>query len=677
MGANEPAKNNDPPSNQPPSVNPQTVSQTANLPSPGQSSVQVTGAAGKGQDPSLGAAVTVGLPAFSEKNSASLQLGVSNTGYSGQLQGSRYWDRDATSQKSVLVNAQLSMNPKLAAGLGVNFEQDWGGDNAQRPKYQLVEQVYGSGDKNAQIGSVSGTGYTGGVSVLGQRNFGLTNDLNPKYTLGIEVKVQGTRLAEGGVDQFLTTGGAVAAKNWTLNNGSTVVSVGANVYGGVEKHDGSSSVHGVYGGGLTVGVAFGGAPATPAAHEEQKEEPARIVETTVHGIVANVDREHDKLVMDIGSGKTQEFSLSKLRTDAADISADLGRDDEWRKADLVKRAQVLPNGDLKIDNLTVQGDVGHDYKKWLTKPYDKSNQAEHEIIDGIEKGAFDKQPTTLGTGPDDPDFSRGSSKLPKLGVHMAADGKGGERGALAMKGCTFTSIDDKDGVTTVHYKLGGRAMAISMPDTVGGYGKDPANPYNTPSIEAAFKTGLAGQDARDIALTGAKNLVRDLDAKNGPTPLESPNGTTGRDLLKRMTFDEKTLDVHIGNLTLKQDVAAYYLRALSSEGPKDPELIARVERLADSKQPTEIDLAKTRDSAIKARDALGFGEPPNPLKTAFSNLKENEKFDFNIDPKHDAAKLINRTENVETPIHSYGVDPQAPVPPQREHSRQLTHGGPG
>jgi hypothetical protein len=669
------------------------VSQTASLLSPGQASVQLGGAGARGQGGSGSVAITAGLPAFSEKNSATLQLGVANTGVSGQLQGSRYFGRDDTSQSSVLVNASLGMNPKLAGGLGVNVEHDWGGTDPQRPKYQVIGQVYGSGDRNASIGTATGTGYTGGVSGLGLVNAGITRDLNPKYTIGVEVKVQGTHISESSVDQFMATGGIVAARNWTLDNGSKVVSVGATAFAGREEHQGSG--HLTYGGGLTVGIAFGSQPAPPA-HEEKKEEAAKVVEVKTSGLVQEVDREHDRLVMDIGAGRTQEFKLSQLRADATDakkfdasmqhgerldittssgrshVSQDYGRDDEWRKADLVKRAEVQPNGDLKIGNLTARGDVGSDYKHWLAKPYDKNDNA---IIDDLEKGASSKQPTELGTAPDAADFSRGSQKMPKLAVHMAADGKGGERGALAMKGCTFTGMDEKDGVTNIHYKIAGRDQAISIPSTVGGYGNDPANPYNTPSIEGALKGEPVKQEAREVAQAGAKNLVRDLDAGHGPIPLQSPNGTTGRDLLKRATFDEKTLDVQIGNLTLKKDVAAYYLRELSNN--KDPEFVARVERLSNAKEPTEIDLAKTRDSAVKAREAIGFGEPPNPIKVAFSNMKENEKFDFSVDAKNDSAKLINRTENVATPIHSNGVESQQPVPPQHERGRQLVHGGPG
>jgi hypothetical protein len=695
MGQNEPNKSDPPPSNQPPGVSPPTVSQTASLLSPGQASVQTGVAGARGQGTSVTGAITAGLPAFSEQNSATIQLGVGNTGVSGQLQGSRYWGRDETSQSSVLVSANLGMNPKLAAGLGVNLEHDWGGTDPQRPKYQVIGQIYGSDDRNATIGSASGVGYTGGVSGLGLVNSGITRDLNPKYTIGVEVKAQGTHISEGSVDQFLSTGGVVAARNWTLDHGSTVVSVGATAYGGVDVHQGS--VHGVYGGGLTVGVAFGGPPAAPAHEPEKKEEPAKVVEVTAKGLVQTVDREHDRLVMDIGAGRTQEFKLSRLRNDAADakefdaamqhgrriditttssgrshISHDYGRDDEWRKADLLKRAEIQPNGDLKIGNLTAHGDVGSDYKHFLAKPYDKTDNA---VIDDLEKDASAKQPTELGRPQDAADFYRGSQKMPKLAVHMASDGKGGERGALAMKGCTFTGIDEKDGIATVHYKIAGRDQAISMPSTVGGYGRDPANPYNTPSIEGALKGEPVKQEAREVALAGAKDLVRNLDAGHGPIPLQSPNGTTGRDLLKRATFDENTLDVHIGNLTLKKDVAAYYMRALSNE--KDPEFVARVERLSNAKEPTEIDLAKTRDSAVKAREALGFGEPQNPIKVAFSSLKENEKFDFSIDQKNDAAKLVNRTENLATPIHASGVEAQQPVPPQQERSRQLVHGGPG
>lgn len=703
--------NNDPPGVQPPSVNPQTQSQTANLPNADQGSVQTTVSAGNNQSPTVGVAATAGLPAFSDKNSAQVQLGVTTsrgtpgtTGESVQLQGSRYWipDKDdPNAQHSVLVSAQLAMNPKLAAGLGLNYEQDWGGDNRQRPAYQRVEQVYVQGDANAQIGSVSGTGQTVGLSALRQWNLGLTNDLNPKYSLGLEVKVQGTKLEQNGVEQFMATAGAFASKNWTLDNGGTVISVGASVDVGATETP-RHGVERIEGGGLVVGIAFGGPekPRRPAG-DEQPEEPGRIVETTSMGIVREVDREHDRVVLDVGSGVALSYKLSKLRDDAVDpkdfeasmqrgeriditttagghshIMQDYGREDEWRKTELLKNSHVEENGDLKIGNMTVKADLANGYKRWLAQPYDKADQ---DLIEDTEKAALDKTShLVIGESPGEPDYSRGSSNLPQLGVHMAADGKGGVRGAgLDMKGATFAGMEDKDGITTVHYTVGGRAQAISMPDTVGGFGKDPANPYNTQAIDDAFKTGVAGQPAREVALAGAKNLVRDLDAGHGPIPLESPHGATAQDLFKRMTFDEKTYDVHIGNLTLKQDVAAYYLRTLSTEPGKDPEFIARIERLADSQQPTEIDLAKTKEAALKERDAQGFGEPPNPIKAAFSSLKENEKFDFSIDAKNDAAKLVNRTENIQTAIHSDRVEEPQPVPPQPERSRQVVHAGPG
>jgi len=711
VGDDDATFNNDPPGVQPPSVNPQTQSQTANLPNKDQGSAQTTVSVGNNQSPTVGVAATAGLPAFSDKNSAQVQLGVTTsrgtpgtTGESVQLQGSRYWIPDANdpnAQHSLLVSTQLSMNPKLAAGLGLNYEQDWGGDNRQRPAYQRVEQLYVQGDANAQIGSVGGTGTTVGLSALRQWNEGLTNDLNPKYSLGIEVKVQGTRLEQNGVEQFMATAGAFASKNWTLDNGGTVISVGASVDAGVTEtpHHGVEKIEG---GGLVVGIAFGG-PEKPRHHagDEQSEEPGRVVETTCMGIVREVDREHDRVVLDVGSGVALSYKLSKLRDDAVDpkefdasmqrgerlditttagghshVTQDYGRDDEWRKGELLKSARAEPNGDLTIGNMTVKADLANGYKRWLAQPYDKADQ---DLINDTEKAALDKTShLVIGENPSEPDFSRGSSSLPKLGVHMAADGKGAVRGAgLDMKGATFTGMDDKDGVTTVHYTIAGRPQAISMPDTVGGFGKNPANPYNTGSIDDAFKTGVAVQPAREAALAGAKNLVRELDAGHGPVPLELPRGTTAQDLFKRMTFDEKTYDVHIGNLTLKQDVAAYYLRTLSTEPGKDPEFIARIERLADSQQPTVVDLAKTKEFALKERDAQGFGEPPNPIKAAFSSLKENEKFDFSIDAKTDAAKLTNRTENLETTIHPDRVEDPQPVPPQQQqHSRQIVHTGP-
>jgi hypothetical protein len=622
------------------------------------------------------------------------------TGESVQLQGSRYWipdPNDPNAQHSGLVNVQLAMNPKLAATLGFNYEQDWGGDNRQRPEYQLVEQVYGVEDGNAQIGSVSETGRTGGVSALALINRGLSNDLNPKYSLGIEVKVQGTKIEQNGVEQFMATAGAVASKNWTLDHGGTVISVGASVDVGATDTP-RHGVERIEGGAIVVGVAFGGPE--KSRHEKQPEEPAHIVETTSLGIVREVDPKGDRVVLDVGSGIELSYKLSKLRSDALDpkefdasmqrgeridltttagghtrVTQDYGRDDEWRKAELLKSARAEENGDLTIGNMTVRADLANGYKRWLAQPYDP---ADHDLIESTEKAALDKAShLELGESPGEPDFSRGSSNVPKLGVHMAAEGKGAVRGAgLDIKGATFTGMEDKDGITTVHYTVAGRPQAISMPDTVGGFGKDPANPYNTQAIDDAFKAGVAGQPAREVALAGAKSLVREMDAGRGPVPLESPRGTTANDLFKRMTFDEKTYDVHIGNLTLKQDVAAYYLRTLATDAGKDPEFVARIERLADSQQPTEIDLAKTKESALKERDAQGFGEPPNPIKAAFSSLKENEKFDFSIDAKNDAAKLINRTENEGTTIHSDRVEEPQPVPPQLERSRQVVHAGP-
>jgi hypothetical protein len=697
----------------PPSVNPPTQSQTGNLLAPGQASVQGTVTGQTGQDTQTGVAATFGLPAFNDSHSQQIQLGIYNTGIVGQLQNNIVTSKhDATpgqddaKQHSVLINAQLSMNPKLAEQLGVNVEQDWGGKDPSRPKYQLVEQVYGINDAGAQVGPVQGTGQTVGGSVLGQRNYGITDDVNPKYSLGIEVKMQGTHIDGGKVNEFMATGGVVASKNWTLNNGATVVTVGGVVYGGVKEdyHAGphTGGVQPVVGGGLVVGVAFGGSNPPPKSdHDEQKkDEPAKIVETTVKGIVSKVDTEHDKLIMDVGGGRTEEYKLSKLRNDATDpkefdksmkwgervditttqsgrshISQDYGGDNDWRKGDLMKRAQSLPNGDLKIDNLTMHKELGDLYKPFMSRPA-TSEQSETELLNQLNDNASGKTPMVQGHAANTtPDFSRGSGNLPKPAVHMAADGKGGERTAVNVPGGTFTGMEDKNGITTIHYKLGGRDLAMSVPSTVGGYGKDPNNPYNEHSIDTALAGGLAPQAARDLVKEGTKNLVRDLDKQSDPVPFSSPNGTTAQDLLKRTTFDPKTGDLHIGNLEIKKDAALPFLKELANEGPRDPEFVARVERLADSKTPHDIDLAKTKAAVLQARDAEGFGEPPNPVKLAFQNLKEGEKFDLKIDK--DNAKLVNQTERIQTPIHSYGIDDPQPAPPERGRGHQLVHGGPG
>src|ERR1700722_16435892 len=122
---------------QPPAPSPPSTSQTSSLLAPGQRSVQVGGSVGSNPagtgpvQPGGGVTVQVGIPGFNDKHQAQLNLGVTNTGVGVGAQNAITLHQGDTSQQTLLINTQLSMNPKLAAGLGINAEQDWGGDHPQ------------------------------------------------------------------------------------------------------------------------------------------------------------------------------------------------------------------------------------------------------------------------------------------------------------------------------------------------------------------------------------------------------------------------------------------------------------------------------------------------------------------------------------------------------------------
>jgi hypothetical protein len=580
-------------------------------------------------------------------------------------------------------------------------------------------------------------------------NQGLSKDrLNPEWSLGVEVVAKGMAPHAGPeADRFLAAAGVVVQKNFSIAGGAIDLSASvvghAGVIGGPTGHRPYADAT------LSVGGSFDLTPGPK--HEPPKPEAPKDV-TAYKGIVAEVDPGKDRLVMYLGDDPTghpayKEFKLSAMRshdpahfaddakafdhatrrgeridiTDtggALKITNDLGPQNAWLKEDLLKRAQSLPNGDLKIDNLTIHNDEAGFYKAWLARP---AGPNDGDLIDNLQKAAdvrsdartewpaIAKKAAELGitdvyswpanadgrrelgnVADGTPDFSRGSGDLPSPKVHMAADGKGGERGlGLFMKGCTLVDKVDKDGVTTYHYKHAGRDGAISVPDTVGGFATSPSNPYNNAAIDAGMQPPYPATAGREAAQLGAKDLLRSLDSARGPVSL-APAGDPSafNKLLGQMRYDPNTKDVQIGGLTIKGDAAGFYLKVIQEEGPRDPELVARLQRFADSKQPVVIDLAKTREMAFKERDQLGFGEPPNPVKVGMDRVQAGSTFDLTVaadkaDPKNrskDTATLVDygpkdqpREVPLQTQIHSYGAaEPQA-QPQRHQPGREAVH----
>ena len=696
----EPEKTPDPPDNQPAAQPPPITTPQASQLAPGHTGATVSagGTSQPGQQPGT---VTTTASAGLFKGgpvSAAGQFGHTDspTGPTNSVQGQEtvVVGGDNTTQHSLLFTQGLTMNPKLAKSLGVGYEYDWGGDNPNRPKYQVGVAASGGEVRDGQVGKVTGDGHTATGSVAFFSNTVSGQDLNPSKFVGVEGKFTGTEIRgpAGGAVDLNASAALIVGLNKKLDGGDKILSVSASGVAGLDHVSGGHGATPYAAAMVNVGVSWGG---TPKKHESPDKpelaEPPKPEPTHVAGTLREVDKDKDLIRLDMGRGVVNEYKLSEFRNKTDDPKAfdaamqhghfvdiavrddgknsisDSGpvRNDAQAKAEMLAQATVKPNGDMQIGNLTVRKELADYYKPWLAAPAGKDD---HELIDQLSTLADKKEPTTFGRddGPEAPGaHAPMNAATPKLGVHMNADGTGPARGpGLQLKGCTVDSVEDKHGVTTVNYTLGGRHAALSVSDTAGSFAHSKDNPYNTQGIEGALRGDEKSAGAsKEMALNGIKDAVRGLDASrpgaSASEPLASPKHTTAQDLFKRATTDEHD-NVHIGNLTIKKEVAGVYLKAMNETGARDPELIARIERLADDKHPTELNLANTKEAALKARDAMGFGDPANPLKEPLSALKPGEKFDLSID-RNGVGALVNRSENQELKIQPDGRVDSRPV----------------
>jgi len=680
----EPDATPDPPPNQPAAPPPPITTPQASQLSPGHTSAGVSvGVTGQpGQQP--GTVTTTAQAGLGKAGPVSVAGQFSHTdtpaGQVNTVQGQEtvVLGGSNTTQHNALFTQGLTLDPKAAASLGVGYEYDWGGDNPNRPKNQLGANVSGAEVKGGQVGKVTGDGHTVTGSVAFFSNSGLNGrDLNPVNFVGVEGKVGATTIRgpAGGATDLNTSAAVIVGHNKTFDGGDKVASVSVSAFGGIDHQGGQKGVTPYGGATVNVGISWGGSKDKPKEHVPEpdypKPEPSHLA-----GTVREVDQDKDLLRLDVGQGVVNEYKLSDFRAHTDDQKAfdqalqhghvvdiavrddghnsvsDLGpaRNDAQAKADLLARATVQPNGDMQIGSLTVRKEMADLYKPWMAAP---AGNDDHELIDQLSTLADKKEPTTFGR--DDAREEPGAhaplnAQAPKLGVHLSADGSGPMRGpGLQLKGCTVESVEDRNGVTTVNYTQGGRRGSMSVSDTAGSFGNSKDNPYGAPGIEAALHgDAKSAGSAREMGLNGAKDALRGLDASrpgaSANEPLASPKGTTAQDLFKRATLDDKG-DVHIGNLTMKKEVAGFYLKAMNEEGPRDPEMIARIERLADDKRPTEVNLANTKEAALKARDAMGFGDPQNPLKEPLSKLEPGQKFDLTID-RSGTATLANPVQEL-------------------------------
>ena len=612
-----------------------------------------------------------------------------------------------TSQHNLLFTQNLTLDPKIAAQLGVGYEYAWGGDNPNRPKYMLDGAASGGTVRDGQVGNVTGDGHTATVGgaftvnqVDGQR-------LNPKSFTSLELK--GTEVdvhgPGGHATQLSGTATIVEGVNIPLDKQhENILTVGVDAFAG--GADSGNGVKGFAGGGVYAGISFG-APPAPPKHEQPESHAAsqfdgpdpKPSETHLRGTVREVDAKQDLAVIDIGGGVIATRKLSELRANTDDKNTfdqamqhgrnvdivtradghnsvtDEGRakDEVQAKRDLLRDTTVNAKGELQIRNVTVAKDHAEDFKAWLAAPSTYKDgtfpPGEQKLIEQLDTLADKREPTKIGHGEvrQEPGaHAPPGAKPPHLGVHMTADGSGPMRGAgMQLKGCTVESVEDKGGVTTVSYTQGARHGAFSVSDTAGSFANSKDNPYNTPGIDAALKNDPhASVASNQIAMRGVNDTLRSLDAaRPGATPnepLASPKGTTGNDFLRSATIDAKQ-DLHIGNLTVKSEVAGFVLKAINEQGPRDPEMIARIERLAESKNPTELNLANTKEAAVNARDAAGFGDPANPLREPLNKLEPGQKFDLSVD-RSGAATLVNRDEQQQMKIQPDGRVETRPTP---------------
>lgn len=612
-----------------------------------------------------------------------------------------------TSQHNLLFTENLTLDPKIAAQLGVGYEYAWGGDNPNRPKYMLDGAASGGTVRDGQIGSVTGDGHTatvGGALTVNQVD-GLR--LNPKSFTTLEVK--GTEVdvhgPGGHAKQLSGTATLVEGVNIPLDKEhDKILTVGADAF--VGGADSGAGVKGFAGGGVYAGISWGGKPAPPK-HEQPESHAASQVdgpepkpsETHLRGTVRDVDAKHDLAVIDLGEGVIATRKLSELRSNTDDknafdqamqhgqkvdiVTRDDGhnsvtsegreKDEVHAKADLLRDSTVNVKGELQIRNVTVAKEHAEEFKSWLAAPATNKDgtfpPGEQQLIEKLDTLADKREPTQVGHGEvlEEPGAHAPPGARPShLGVHMTADGSGPMRGAgMQLNGCVVEKVEDKGGITSVSYTQGARHGHFSVSDTAGSFANSKDNPYNTPGIDAALKNDPhASVSSNQIAMRGVNDTLRSLDAArpgaNANEPLASPKGTTGNDLFRQATIDAKQ-DLHIGNLTVKSEVAGFVLKAINEQGPRDPEMIARIERLAESKNPTELNLANTKEAAVKARDAAGFGDPANPLREPLGKLEPGQKFDLSVD-RSGAATLVNRDEQQQMKIAPNGLVETRPVP---------------